>query len=320
MRNRARYLLYAVVLAFLAACAQAARPGMLVEGPDQAGRPSRAQGSDDRDRPADREAIARLGQEFHEAFDKHDAKALAALYTEQCEYYDDTNGEAFRGRAEVEKAYQELFRARPACNIDPQERSLRFVARDTALLDALVHVRSRGPELPISTRCSCVLVREDGQWKIALEREWGEQDERLEDLAWLIGEWAARPGNRELAFSFRWNDKKTMIVGHFTVKEAGRETLTGTQRIGVDPQSDRIHSWLIDQHGGRGQSRWMRDGKSWLLDAVGTQPSGVETSSVNIITRISDDAFTWRSINRRIGADELPPTEPVKVTRVKSSN
>jgi uncharacterized protein (TIGR02246 family) len=293
---------------------------MLLEHPVLGGVGQNGQAANDRDRPTDRQAIAKLGQEFREAFEKNDAKAIATFYTRQCEYYDDTSGEAFRGRAEVERAFTELFKTRPKSKIEVQDRSLRFLASDTAILEGLVRLKPLGSELPVTTRVGCILAREDGQWKIALEREWGAEEDKLDDLGWLIGEWAARPKEREVLMSFRWNDKKTMIIDHFTVKEGGRVTSSGTQRIGLDPQSGRIRSWLIDQHGGRGQSLWMRDGNSWLLDSVGTLPSGIETSSVNIIARVDDDAFTWRSVNRRIGVDEQPPTDPIRVTRVKSGN
>jgi hypothetical protein len=46
-------------------------------------------------------------------------------------------------------------------------------------------------------------------------------------------------------------------------------------------------------------------------------PGGVETTSVNIITRVDNNSFTWRSVNRRIGTDEMPPTDPIKVVRAK---
>jgi uncharacterized protein (TIGR02246 family) len=318
MREKTRSLyFYAVVLGLLAAGYQAARYGLLLEDPVLAGG---SQTAKDSDRQTDREAIAKLGQEFREAFQKSDARAIAALYTRQCEYYDETSGESFRGRAEVEKAYTDLFKARPGSKIDVQDRSLRFLAADTAILEGLVRPRPVGSELPVSTRYSCILAREDGQWRIALEREWGVEEDKLEDLAWLVGDWTAKPKECELLMSFRWNDKKTLLVDHFTVKESGRVTSSGTQRIGLDPQSGRIRSWLIDQNGGRGQSHWMRDGNSWLLDSVGTLANGVETTSVNIISRINDDSFTWRSVNRRIGADELPPTDPIRVTRVKTGN
>jgi uncharacterized protein (TIGR02246 family) len=272
------------------------------------------------DRPADREAIAKLGQEFRDAFARADAKAIAACYTEQCEYYDDTTGEVFRGRAEIERAYGDLFKNRPGRKIVVQGKSLRFLGRDTAIQEGLVRIQSVGSELPVATRYSVICVREDGQWKLALEREWGVHEDKLDDLSWLIGEWTARTRDRELHMSFRWNDKKTLIVDKFTLKEGDKISSSGTQRIGIDPKSGRIHSWLVDQNGSRGQSFWVRDANSWLLDSNGTLANGVETSSVNIISRIDDDAFTWRSIDRRIGGDELLPTDPIKVVRMRSGN
>jgi uncharacterized protein (TIGR02246 family) len=269
------------------------------------------------DRLDDREAIAQRGREFREAFAKGDAKAIAAMYTEQGEYYDDATGEAFRGRTEIAKAYADLFKEQPGRKIVVESKSLRFLGGDTAIQEGLVRLEPVGSEMPISTRFSCVLVREDGQWKLALEREWGVHEDKLEDLAWLIGEWTAQTKERELRMNFRWNDKKTLIVNKFTVKEAGKDSHSGTQRIGVDPESGQIRSWMVDHQGGRGQSVWVRDGKSWLLDSVGTLANGTETTSVNIISRVNENAFTWRSVDRRIGDDELAPTDPIKVTRVK---
>jgi uncharacterized protein (TIGR02246 family) len=270
------------------------------------------------DRPADREAIARLVQEFTTDFGRGNAPAAAALYTEQCEYYDDTTGETFRGCREVEKAYAELFRERPGSKIEVQSKSLRFVGRDTAIAEGLARVQPAGSELPRSTRYSCVLVREDGQWKVALERDWGADEGKLEDLSWLIGDWKADAKNREVQTSFRWNAGKTLIVNKCTVKEAGQVTANITQRIGIDPQTGQIHSWIIDGKGGRGQAVWVRDGNNWLMDATSVLAGGVETSSVNIFARLSDDAFTWRSVDRRIGGEEVPATDPIKVVRQQS--
>src|SRR5262245_57031436 len=130
MRKRTHYLLTAGGLVLLAAGFQAGRHGLLLDRPALAG----AQATNDRDRQADRDAIAKLSQEFREAFEKNDAKAIANFYAPQGEYYDDTNGEAFRGRADIEKAYAELFQARPGTRIDVRARSLRFLSSATAVL------------------------------------------------------------------------------------------------------------------------------------------------------------------------------------------
>jgi uncharacterized protein (TIGR02246 family) len=166
MKTERTWLLAGTLLGVLAAGFLAGRSGKALEP-----QPGAQAGSEDH--PADRQAISRLAQEFTTAFAQGDAKALAALYTEQGEYYDDTRGEAFRGRPELEKAYVELFRERPGSKIEIQSQSLRFIGHDTAIDEGLAHLQPTGSELPHSTRYSCLCVREDGQWKVALLRDWG---------------------------------------------------------------------------------------------------------------------------------------------------
>src|SRR5262249_10117642 len=64
---------------------------------------------DDKEREADREAIRKSAYDFVQAFEKGDAKAIAALWTEQGEYHDES-GEMLHGRAAIEKAYAEHFK------------------------------------------------------------------------------------------------------------------------------------------------------------------------------------------------------------------
>jgi uncharacterized protein (TIGR02246 family) len=272
------------------------------------------------ERKGDREAVAGLVQEFVKSFNKGDAKAIAALFTQECEYYDDNTGETFRGRPAVERAYVQLFKAKPGGKFEVQSQSIRFVGRDTALDEGVARLQPAGAELPSSARYSCVCVREEGQWKVALAREWGADEDKLEDLAWLLGDWVATAKDLEVHTSFRWNNKKTMIVGETTVKKQGQVSSSLRQRIGLDPQTRQIRSWSVDKDGGRGQAHWVREGNSWLMDAEGTLPGGAATSAVNILTRNGPDAFTWRSVDRRIGGEEMPPTTPLKITRVKSGN
>jgi hypothetical protein len=40
---------------------------------------------------------------------------------------------------------------------------------------------------------------------------------------------------------------------------------------------------------------------------------------VNFLTRNGDDAFTWRSVKRTVGGEDLPDLPEVKVKRVKGA-
>src|SRR5262245_35068507 len=63
----------------------------------------------DAGRDADAEAIAKSSRDFSDAFAKGDAKAVAALWTEQGEC-EETTGDIVRGREAIEKAFAETFK------------------------------------------------------------------------------------------------------------------------------------------------------------------------------------------------------------------
>jgi uncharacterized protein (TIGR02246 family) len=273
---------------------------------------------DDKEREADRQAILKSANDFVQAFEKGDAKAIAALWTEQGEYHDES-GEVLRGRAAIEKAYAEHFKAKPKSRIEVDTRSIRFLGHDSAIEDGVVRVKPAGPELPTTTRYTALHVREDGKWKIASVHESGASEDKLEDIAWLIGRWSGKLKDQELDMTCEWNAKKTQIRRQFTVKEGGKVMFSGLQIISQDPQSGQLRSWSFDDDGGHGQSMWFRDGNRWVLDSLGIQADGKQTSSTNIVTRLNDDELLWSSTHRLLGGTKVPDAPPVKVAKVKSS-
>jgi uncharacterized protein (TIGR02246 family) len=269
-------------------------------------------------READEEAIRKSSLEFVRAFQKADAKAIAAMWTEGAEYRDDS-GDVIRGRAEIEKAYADYFKSKPKGKIEVDVGSIRFLSRDAAIEEGVLRLIPSGADLPSSTYYTALHVREDGRWKIAAVTETGAAEDKLEDLAWLIGAWTGKVKDREIQMSFEWNARKTQIENRFSVKEGGKVISTGTQKIALDPQTGRIRSWMHDEEGGHGQSLWHRDGNGWALQSLGVTSDGRETSATNLLTRVSNDELIVRSTHREIDGNEVPDTEPVKITRVKTA-
>jgi uncharacterized protein (TIGR02246 family) len=269
-------------------------------------------------RPADTEAIHKLSQAFTASFEKGDAKAVASSWTDQGEYIDDNTGEVFVGREAIEKAFASMFQQLNGARLDVHIQSIRFPSRDTALEEGYSRLVPKSAELPSNSQYSVLYVREDGAWKAAVVREWGADRHRLDDVAWLLGDWAAKLPDRKVEMKFKWNDAKSAIVGQFSTTEGGRVVSSGTQRISLDPRTGQLRSWTFDEDGGHGQSLWFRDGNSWLLDTGGVHVNGAVTASMTIINRLNNDAFTWRSIDRMIDGEPLPPTDPIKIVRAKS--
>jgi uncharacterized protein (TIGR02246 family) len=271
--------------------------------------------ADDKARAADREAIHKSSREFVEAFNKGDAKAVAALWTEHGECHEAT-GEVIAGRAAIEKAFAEFFKENPGARIEVLIKSVRFPAADLAVEDGLLRQTRGGKELPATTAYSATHVREGGRWRIAMSREWGAGSDRLEDLDWLLGEWKASVKGQEVALSFTRDPKKPFLLGRFTRAEGKKEVFSGTFRVGLDPETGRLRSWHFDDDGGHGQALWVRDGNRWVLDSAGVLGDGTPTAAVNILGRASADEITWRSIDRVMGDRPLPDTVPIRLTRV----
>jgi uncharacterized protein (TIGR02246 family) len=279
------------VLAAIAAGAIAARDRQEPARPAVALDPSKAPLAGDQNRDADREAVRKAGDAFAAAFEKGDAKAVAALWTDGAEYVGEY-GTTLRGRAEIEKAFVEALKDGPPAKVEVDVRSVRFPSRDTAVEEGFLRHHPSGTGLPSSTRYQAVLVREDGKWLIAHSREWATED-RLGDLSFLIGQWEGGPKGEEIALTFTRDADGPFIIGKFARRANGKPSITGTMRIGRDADRKQLRSWHFDTDGGNGQCLWLRDGDKWVLDAVGLTGDGTPTAAVNILARLGQDEVTW---------------------------
>src|SRR5262245_57372596 len=231
--------------------------------------------ADDAARAADREAIQKAARDYADAFSKGDAKAVAALWTEQGECFD-ADGEGFFGRAAIEQAFAEFFKANPGARVEVLIESIRFPAPDLAVEEGVLRQTGAGKELPATTLYRTTHVRAGGQWRIATSREWGAGQDRLEDLEWLVGQWKATLKDQEVSLTFTRDEKRPSLLGRFTRQAQGKVTFSGTMRIGLDPETGRLRSWHFDDDGGHGQALWVRDGQNWVLDSVGVTGEGTE--------------------------------------------
>jgi uncharacterized protein (TIGR02246 family) len=269
----------------------------------------------DKAREADAAAIRQSATEFTQAFNKGDAKAVAALYTENGESRE-ADGETFVGRAEIEKSYAEFFKANPGVKIDVLVKSIRFPAKDMAVEEGLARLISGPKDLPRSAHYVVVHSREGGQWKMALSAESEVGRYYLDDLDWLLGDWGTKVKETAVKFSFVRDPKKSFITGTFTRMPPGKEPISGSIRIALDPETGRIRSWGFEDDGAHSQSLWSCDGKSWILDMRGVLPDGTPVGERIIVQRVSGDAITWRSVDRIAGDSKLPDTTPMRLTRM----
>ncbi|MFO0815213.1 MAG: SgcJ/EcaC family oxidoreductase [Gemmatales bacterium] len=264
---------------------------------------------------ADHDAILKTAREFAEAYNRGDAKALAAQCTERCEIRE-SGGELIVGRDAIEKAYAQYFKNNKGATIEVLVKSVRFPAKDLAIEEGLLRQATGPAALPTTTSYVATHVREDGQWKLALSNETGEGQNRLEDLDWLIGNWTTKVKNETVNLSFVRDSKRPMITATFTRTAEGKAPITGSIRIALDPETGLIRSWGFEDDGGHAQSLWHNDGKSWILDQQGVLGDGTPTAERIVLHRVSANVITWRVIDRLLGDEKLPDSAPLRLTRM----
>jgi len=265
-------------------------------------------------RDADREAILQSARDFAAAFEKGDAKAVAALWTEHGEYESD-DGMVLRGRAALEAAFAAHFKGRPAGKMEVKVESIRFPSRDTAIEEGLSRTMAANT-LPESARYRAVHVREDGTWRMALCREWAVAENRMADLDWLIGTWRGQAKDQEMVILFARERESPFLTGEFRATVGGKTHPLGTMKIGLDPASKQFMSWHFDTDGGHGHGMWLRERNHWVVDSRGVQGDGSETAAVNVLSRFGSDELGWRSIDRIVAGRAQPDSSPIRLKRV----
>src|SRR5262249_25886920 len=131
-------------------------------------------------------------QEFIAAFNRGDAKAVAAFWTPDGDYTDHT-GKKIAGRAALEKLYAKGFGEHKGSKLAVTVTSHRMIAPDVALEEGISEVMPAVGNLPSVSAFSAVLVKKDGEWYFESVREGIAQPptnaDHFADIEWLLGEW-----------------------------------------------------------------------------------------------------------------------------------
>jgi uncharacterized protein (TIGR02246 family) len=272
------------------------------------------------EREADRQAIDMLGKQFIAAFNKRDAVAVAANYTADAEFIRN-DGDPIRGRAEIEKGYANFFRTlKGKSTLEIQTDNLRFPSADSAVVEVTLRLKNEAGEIIASSWRNSLLVREGGQWKVAMVNEWDRDtgaDVSLAELEWLVGTWHATNKDKELTLVYEWDANKAFIRGQYSVKEGGKVIDSGTQMIGKDNAEGAIHSWVFQSDGGFGDGLWTRDGQKWSVDVSGVTPDGRTMTATAVYLRIDANTFVWQGVDQDIDGEPVADTPPIKVSKEK---
>jgi uncharacterized protein (TIGR02246 family) len=268
-------------------------------------------------RAADEAAIQASAEAFIKAYNGHDAEAIAALFAPDAKVLTE-EGETIEGREAIAQQFADIFADEPQTQTEVSIGSVRFIGADLAIEAGTTKTTPAPGETPEYSRYTVLHIKRDGKWLMAAVRDTeGEPPtnyERLRPLEWMIGEWIDESEDSVVLTACRWSDNKNYILQEIKLRVAGSDTMEVTQRIGWDPLSKRIKSWVFDSEGGYGEGVWARDGDTWIVKSTAVRRDGITASATNVIALMGKDAYLWQSTDRVVGNEVMPPIE-VKVVR-----
>ena len=260
-------------------------------------------------RPQDQKAILQLGEMFTRAFNAGDARAAAALYTDDAELIDEY-GERIQGRPAIQDYYSALFNERKGATIEIFLSSLRFFGPDVAKEEGQTRVKPSGAEPATRRDYTVIYVKQGGRWLHSSVREQHPtglaHNERLKELEWMLGQWLDETSESIIQATCRWSDDKNFLLRDFVIHVQGKPIMNVTQRIGWDPLTKQIKSWVFDSDGGYGHALWSRNGNQWIIKSTGVLPDGRIATATNILTRTGPNAARWATTERTVGGETVP--------------
>jgi uncharacterized protein (TIGR02246 family) len=266
-------------------------------------------------------AIKATAEEFTKAFDRGDAKGVAALWTAAGTMTDE-QGAVFSGRQAIEDQYAALFKADPGARIKISIMSIEIPSPGVAIEEGMASVvTSKALPAPAS-RYRAVHLLENGKWLMASVRESPAPVRggaaAISQLAFLVGKWQAKAGEATAESDIRWIAGKSFLQRDYTIRNGDKVVSSGTQIIGPDSESGQLRSWSFDSSGGSGTGQWMQAPEGWQIETSGALADGTRTTSRDMLIRVlgEDGLFGWRSTNRKAGAVMLPDTPEVVLERV----
>jgi len=274
------------------------------------------------DQAEEEAAIRRSDDAYIEAYNKQDAKAVAALWSPEAVYVDPETGEESIGREEIEREFSETFAGLQDAKLEMDVAAIKFLSPNVAIESGTARVVSPN-EPPDESTYAALFVKRDGKW--LLDRVKEEEPpapppsnyEHLKDLEWMVGSWIDNDEEEDATIQTdcNWTKNQNFMTRSFAVVVGDQVDMAGLQIIGWDPVASQIRSWVFDSDGGFAEGKWTRKGDRWLIQQNGTLPDGSKSSAVNIMRQIDNDSFTSQSVQSSVDGDILPNVDEVTVVR-----
>ncbi|MFG0336319.1 MAG: YybH family protein [Maioricimonas sp. JB049] len=267
---------------------------------------------------AEETAIHQAAIRFVELYNVGDADGIAELFAPDAEIMT-RSSDVVHGREAIRGSFAKMFARVPEAAISLKVNDLRFLTDDVAVERGVTTYYPDGETPTVESRYTVVHVRKDGTWLIAASRTVEDvvlsNREHLRELEWLVGDWVDEGADSVVEASYAWSDDGSYLLQSFRVRTAAGVLMEGTQRIGWDPQTQRIRSWIFDSDGGFGEGVWMQVGEEWVVQLQSVLQEGASASSTRRLKRRGNDHIIVSIADRVVDGTALPDLQVTMARR-----
>lgn len=269
-----------------------------------------------------KKAILANVRSYMEAFNRQDVQGVSRLFSEDCDVTE-SDGTQVHGRKQLEEELKESFASEPKARISVAVESLALITPDVAIETGEAEYYPDGKTLTAESDYQVTHVKTGSRWLMRDVRVFNRKVlspyDQLRDLEWLVGDWVDEGNESVIESRYRWAANKAFLLQDFTIRVSGQKVLTGTQRIGWDPLSKQIKSWIFDSEGGYGESLWSNVDDSWIIEVKGVRSDGKVVTATNQIEQLGKDRFRFESADRIVGEERMPNFKAIVVRKAPAA-
>ena len=261
--------------------------------------------------------IRAADEQLVKAFDAGKADEMAALFLPQGELIDE-NGTVYQGQAEIKGLLAKFFEKYPGAKLTLEVESIRVVG-PVAIEEGTRYTTTKEGVERAQVRYIAVRTKVGNSWPLVSVRDFADDSnttphDRLQPLAWIVGDWVNESSDAAVKISYRWSEDKNFLLGDYHITRAGEPVMKSTQRIGWDPLTGKVRSWMFDSDGGYADGSWSLVDGAWVIKSTAVMPDG-ETGSATVTIMLKDhDRFVMKGTERIVG-DERNDDFEVTVVR-----
>ncbi len=197
-------------------------------------------------------AVAESGARFVAAYNRHDAKAIAAGFTATAEFVTE-DGTTIRGREAIEQHFVAVFSEFPKAQLQLHVDAVRLVTSTVAIEEGDVEVQGHpGRTAERIATSPSIFTRRVRCARRTVTFPPKPKSARTTNICANWNGWSVNEQEGEASLittSCKWVDRKNFLLQEFTLRIGNGDPITGSTRIGWDPQTQQIKSWTLTPTG-----------------------------------------------------------------------